>query len=203
MDPTPLKTLVVISSWHWQTEIAECWHTEEFLIILCDTEKTGPGWHATSFWNHFGTFSLFTLQCWELWISSVLTILCRINDGCYAEGSLSFAVERFDFDLKLCRWRESGVLVDVALGLGVGHRHLPPLVIVLRFKGHDVAKVRPVVVLWLHRLMTETSHNYVNVANVLSNTHLSLRVLSGNYSQASSTYACPLYWSSLTERRFY
>lgn len=45
--------------------------------------------------------------------------------------------------------------MDVAFSLGVGYRHLPPLVIVLWFKGHDVAKVGPIVVLWLYRLWTE------------------------------------------------
>lgn len=59
--------LVEISSWHWQTEIAGCWHIEEFMLV-CETEETGPGWCVTSFL--------------ELSVPSVLTILRRMNDGC-------------------------------------------------------------------------------------------------------------------------
>lgn len=143
------KNLVAISSWQWQTEIAGCWHIEE-VIILCNTEETGQGWSVTSFWDHIAIFYF------PLWISSVLTILCRINDSCQAEGSLSLSVERFDFDLKLCRWRQGGVFVDIVPGLGVSYCHLPPFVLIMRFKGHNVAKVRPIVVLWLYRLLTET-----------------------------------------------
>lgn len=83
------------------------------------------------------------------------TVQRGVNDGCQAEGPLSFAVERLDFDLELRQRRERGVLVDVVFSLGVGYRHLPPLVVALWFKGHDVAKVGPIVVLWLYRLWTE------------------------------------------------
>lgn len=62
--------------------------------------------------------------------------------------------------------------MDVALGLGVSYCHLHPLVFGLWFKGHNVAEIGPVVVLWLYRLMTETLNNYVNVANVPSSTPL-------------------------------
>lgn len=62
--------------------------------------------------------------------------------------------------------------MDIALGLGVSYCHLQPLGSPLWFKGHDVAKIIPIVVLWLYRLMTKTSNNYFNVANVLSNTPL-------------------------------
>lgn len=48
--------------------------------------------------------------------------------------------------------------MDVAIGLGVGHRHLHPLVVALLFEGHNVAKVGPVVVLWLYRLKRGTSN---------------------------------------------
>lgn len=85
----------------------------------------------------------------------MLTVQRRVNDGCQAEGPLSFAVEGLDFDLELRQRRERGVLVDVVFSLGVGYRHLPPLVSALWLKGHDVAKVGPVVVLWLYRLRTE------------------------------------------------
>lgn len=62
--------------------------------------------------------------------------------------------------------------MDVAFGLRVSYYHFPPLVSVARFKGHDVPKVWPIVVLGLYRLVTETSNDYVNVANNLSNTPL-------------------------------
>lgn len=84
----------------------------------------------------------------------MLTVQRRVNDGCQAEGPLSFAVERLDFDLELRQRRERGVFVDVVFSLGVGYRHLPPLVFALRFKGHNVAKVGPIVVLWLYGLWT-------------------------------------------------
>lgn len=42
--------------------------------------------------------------------------------------------------------------MDIVLSLGVSYRHLPPLIIIVRFKGHNVAKVRPIVVLRLYRL---------------------------------------------------
>lgn len=111
----------------------------------------------TSFSEHIFPCRRFSVESCES-LQGLLTILRRINDGCKAEGSLSFTVERFDFHLKLRRRRDGGVFVDVAIGLGVGHRHLHPLVVALLFEGHNVAKVGPVVVLWLYRLKRGTSN---------------------------------------------
>jgi len=61
--------------------------------------------------------------------------------------------------------------VDEALGLGVGYHHPHPLGSIVWFEGHDVAKVRPVVVLWLHRLGTDTS-NMALMRHVLPKTSL-------------------------------
>lgn len=45
--------------------------------------------------------------------------------------------------------------MDVAVGLWVSYYHSSPLVIILRSEGHNVAKIWPVVVLWLYRLMAK------------------------------------------------
>lgn len=42
--------------------------------------------------------------------------------------------------------------MDVVLGLRLGQRHFAPLQLASQLEGHDVAKVGPVVVLWLHGL---------------------------------------------------
>lgn len=90
----------------------------------------------------------------------MLTILCRVNDSCKAEGSLSLTVERFDFDLKLCQWRYRRVFVDVAFGQRVSYSHFPPLVPIVRFKSDNITKVRSVVVLWLYGLLTKAQNQY-------------------------------------------
>lgn len=90
---------------------------------------------------------------------AALTVLRWIDDGCKTEGSLPFTVERFDFNLKLGQWWKIQVFVDVAPGQGVGHHHLPPLLIFIRSESHDVAKVGPVVVLRLHGLLTAAWKN--------------------------------------------
>lgn len=87
------------------------------------------------------------------------TILGRVDSCWDAEGASSFAVEGFDFDLILGERGDGGVLVHVVPGLRVRHRHLQPLRVVNRPECHNVAKVPAIVVLWLHRLRTQTTAN--------------------------------------------
>lgn len=65
----------------------------------------------------------------------VLTILSRVNHSFYAKGSLSFAVESFDFDVEWCHWRHAGVFVDVPLAFRISYFHPFPFFLVLRFEG--------------------------------------------------------------------
>lgn len=51
--------------------------------------------------------------------------------------------------------------MDIAPGLGVSYCHLPPLVSIFGFEGHNVAKIRSVVVPLLYRLMTK--YKIINV----------------------------------------
>lgn len=101
-------------------------------------------------------FLIFPFYNWECWgLCSVLTILCRVNDGCKAVGSFSLAVKGFHFDFKLRQRSNVGVFVDIMFGLGISYCYPFPLQLTMGFKGNDVTKICPKVVLRLHWLKTK------------------------------------------------
>lgn len=123
------------SSRQWQIEIYERWRTPM---------KRG------------NTVLLITFEMVAVaYVRAGLTVQRWVDVGSQAEGSFPFTVEGLDLDLELGQRSEGGIFMDVVLGLGFGQRHFPPLQLARLLEGHNVAKVGPIVILWLHRLWTE------------------------------------------------
>lgn len=149
-----MQNPVVISSWQWQSVgILKNYSLWENRLIFISVLRSIQ--HAS--------FRAMTTQCPHY----ILTVLCRIDGGSGAVGSISFAVECFDFDLELCHWGDAGVLVGVASCLRVVHCHIPPVESVLLFEGYYISKVGPVVVLGLYwlRMTKQRKFKYCLVIN--------------------------------------
>lgn len=80
--------------------------------------------------------------------------------------------------------------MDVAPGQGVGHHHLPPLLIVKRLESHDVAEVGAVVVLRLHGLLTQTWKSGNNERTSAALIRFSEVVRAGDSDFCSAVFMC-------------